>query len=85
MNSVRDSRALHGQIVVAIGGSAGIGLETARQARSAGADVIVTARDAQRLDRVANEPKTLSAIPFDATDFNRLKAFFDDLPSPVVR
>ena len=32
-----------GQTVVVIGGSAGIGLETARQARAEGADVILTA------------------------------------------
>jgi NAD(P)-dependent dehydrogenase (short-subunit alcohol dehydrogenase family) len=33
---------LLGQTVVVIGGSAGIGLETARRARAEGADVIVT-------------------------------------------
>jgi NAD(P)-dependent dehydrogenase (short-subunit alcohol dehydrogenase family) len=36
---------LTGQTVVVIGGSAGIGLETARLARAAGADVILTGRD----------------------------------------
>ena len=35
---------LVGQTVVLIGGSAGIGLETARRARSEGADVILTRR-----------------------------------------
>jgi NAD(P)-dependent dehydrogenase (short-subunit alcohol dehydrogenase family) len=34
---------LSGQTVVVIGGSAGIGLETARLARDRGADVIITA------------------------------------------
>jgi NAD(P)-dependent dehydrogenase (short-subunit alcohol dehydrogenase family) len=34
---------LRGQTVVVIGGSAGIGLETARRARAEGADVILTA------------------------------------------
>ena len=33
------------QTVVVIGGSAGIGLETARRARAEGADVILAARD----------------------------------------
>ena len=42
---------LLGQTVVVIGGSAGIGLETARCARGEGADVILTARDAEQ-DRV---------------------------------
>ena len=36
---------LAGQRVVVIGGSAGIGLETARRARSEGADVVLTGRD----------------------------------------
>jgi NAD(P)-dependent dehydrogenase (short-subunit alcohol dehydrogenase family) len=40
---------LAGQTVVVIGGSSGIGLETARSARAEGADVILTARDPDRL------------------------------------
>jgi NAD(P)-dependent dehydrogenase (short-subunit alcohol dehydrogenase family) len=47
--------ALLGQTVVVIGGTAGIGLETARRAREAGADVILTARDPDRLHRVGLE------------------------------
>jgi NAD(P)-dependent dehydrogenase (short-subunit alcohol dehydrogenase family) len=39
----RRAPALLGQTVVVIGGSAGIGLETARRAREEGADVILTA------------------------------------------
>jgi NAD(P)-dependent dehydrogenase (short-subunit alcohol dehydrogenase family) len=34
------------QTVVVIGGSAGIGLETARRARAVGAELILTARNA---------------------------------------
>ncbi len=40
----RHAPELLGQTVVVIGGSAGIGLETARRAREAGAEVILTAR-----------------------------------------
>ena len=40
---------LLGQTVLVIGGSAGIGLETARSARAEGANVILTARDRERL------------------------------------
>ena len=46
---------LPGQTVVVIGGSAGIGLETARRARAEGADVILTGRDPERLERAARE------------------------------
>jgi short-subunit dehydrogenase involved in D-alanine esterification of teichoic acids len=44
---------LVGQTVVVIGGSAGIGLETARRARAEGAEVILTGRDPVRLSQAA--------------------------------
>ena len=46
---------LSGQTVVVIGGSAGIGLETARLARERGAEVIITARSQDRLRQVGQE------------------------------
>ena len=76
---------LLGQIVVVIGGSAGIGLETARLARSEGADLILTARDPDRLQRAASELGARSTTAFDATDFERLKRFFDELPAQADR
>ena len=77
-----DEPELDGQTVVVIGGSAGIGLETARRAREAGADVILTARDPDRLQRVGDELGARIAA-FDATDFDRLGRFFDELPTPI--
>ncbi len=74
---------LLGQIVVVIGGSAGIGLETARRARVEGADVIVTARNPDRLERAALELGARSSTAFDATDFDRLDQFFEELPTPI--
>ena len=44
---------LLGQTVVVIGGSAGIGLETARRARAEGADVVLTGRNPERLEQAA--------------------------------
>jgi NAD(P)-dependent dehydrogenase (short-subunit alcohol dehydrogenase family) len=73
---------LAGQTVVVIGGSAGIGLETARLARAAGAEMILTARDPVRLRRVGDELGARTAA-FDATDFARLGRFFDELPGPI--
>ena len=73
---------LLGQTVVVIGGSAGIGLETARRARAEGADVILTGRDRERLERAATEVGARSVAAFDATDFERLGTFFDELPTP---
>ena len=74
--------ALLGQTVVVIGGSAGIGLETARRAREEGGKVILTARDPDRLHRVGVELGAGIAA-FDATDFKRLGSFFDELPTPI--
>ena len=74
---------LLGQTVVVIGGSAGIGLETARRARAEGADVILTARNPERLQRAARELGALSSAAFDATDFDRLEKFFDEFPTPI--
>jgi NAD(P)-dependent dehydrogenase (short-subunit alcohol dehydrogenase family) len=73
---------LLGQTVVVIGGSSGIGLETARRAREEGADVILTARDPDRLQRVGRELGASTAA-FDATDFKRLGRFFDELRTPI--
>jgi NAD(P)-dependent dehydrogenase (short-subunit alcohol dehydrogenase family) len=74
---------LAGQTVVVIGGSAGIGLATARRARAEGADVILVARDPERLRRVGEELRARSTVAFDATDFERLERFFAELPGPV--
>src|ERR1700694_3603835 len=75
-------QTLAGQTVVVLGGSSGIGLETARRAREEGADVILTARDPDRLHRVGLELGA-SIAAFDATDFERLGKFFDELPTPI--
>jgi NAD(P)-dependent dehydrogenase (short-subunit alcohol dehydrogenase family) len=64
----RREPALLGQTVVVIGGSAGIGLETARRARAEGADVILTGRDHERLQGAASELGAQSTAAFDAKD-----------------
>jgi NAD(P)-dependent dehydrogenase (short-subunit alcohol dehydrogenase family) len=74
---------LAGQTVVLIGGSAGIGLETARRARAEGADVILTARDPDRLEQAAQEVGAERTAAFDANDTTSLEAFFRDLPMAV--
>jgi NAD(P)-dependent dehydrogenase (short-subunit alcohol dehydrogenase family) len=78
----RRERDLLGQSVLVIGGSSGIGLETARLARAKGADVILTARDPDRLHRVGLELGA-SIAAFDATDFDRLERFFGALAAPI--
>jgi NAD(P)-dependent dehydrogenase (short-subunit alcohol dehydrogenase family) len=75
-------RQLLGQTVVVLGGSSGIGLETARRARDEGADVIVTARDPDRLQRIGLELGA-SIAAFDLSDAERLMRFFANLPCLV--
>jgi NAD(P)-dependent dehydrogenase (short-subunit alcohol dehydrogenase family) len=75
------SPALTGQTVVLVGGSAGIGLETARLARAEGAGVILTARDPERLRRAADEVGARDTAAFDAADPAALERFFGDLPA----
>ena len=80
---IRPEPGLLGQTVVVIGGSAGIGLETARRARAEGAKLILAARNPERLEHASRELGTLSTAAFDATNFDRLKTFFDQLPTPI--
>jgi NAD(P)-dependent dehydrogenase (short-subunit alcohol dehydrogenase family) len=74
---------LLGQTVVLIGGSAGIGFETARRARSEGAEVILTGRDRQHLEHAARRLGALGTAAFDASDSDALARFFDSLTTPV--
>jgi NAD(P)-dependent dehydrogenase (short-subunit alcohol dehydrogenase family) len=74
---------LQGQTVVVIGGSSGIGFETASQASAAGADLVLVARTKERLESVAQKLHARRTAAFDAADLERLKEFFNDLPSPV--
>jgi NAD(P)-dependent dehydrogenase (short-subunit alcohol dehydrogenase family) len=79
--ATRREPELLGQTVVVIGGSAGIGLETARRARSEGARVVLTGRNAERLQHAASEVDALSIAAFDAADPVALDRFFRDLPA----
>ena len=81
--AVRREPELLGQTVVVIGGSAGIGLETARRARAEGADVILTGRNPERLEQAALELGVQRTAAFDATDPAPVQAFFQDLPTPI--
>jgi NAD(P)-dependent dehydrogenase (short-subunit alcohol dehydrogenase family) len=81
--SARREPELAGQIVVVIGGSAGIGLETARRAQAEGAEVILTGRDPGRLGQAALELGAHRTAAFDATDPAALDRFFADLPGAI--
>jgi NAD(P)-dependent dehydrogenase (short-subunit alcohol dehydrogenase family) len=81
--SVRREPELLGQTVVVIGGSAGIGLETARRARAEGARLILTGRNPERLQLAASEVEAVSTAAFDANDPAALERFFDGLTGMI--
>jgi NADP-dependent 3-hydroxy acid dehydrogenase YdfG len=78
---IRREPELLGQTVVVIGGSAGIGLETARRARAEGANLILTGRNAERLRDAGRDVGALNTAAFDATDSASLERFFSELPA----
>jgi NAD(P)-dependent dehydrogenase (short-subunit alcohol dehydrogenase family) len=80
---IRREGELLGQTVVVIGGSSGIGLETARRARAEGAKLILTGRKPEPLQGAASELGALSTAAFDATDPAALNQFFQTLPATI--
>ena len=62
--------------VAVIGGSSGIGEQIAHQARSLGADVVITGRDPGRLAEAARRIDARRALPLDAHDDDAVDAFF---------
>lgn len=85
MASVRRDPQLLGQTVVVAGGSAGVGLETARRARAEGAAVVIAGRSDERLAQAALElgvehPLSMATMParcirsFVASDARRSMA-----------
>jgi NAD(P)-dependent dehydrogenase (short-subunit alcohol dehydrogenase family) len=83
VSTTQRSPQLLGQTVVVLGGSAGIGYETARLARAEGADVILTARNPEHLRKAAGKLGAVSTATFDATDSDALGQFLAGLPTPV--
>ncbi len=74
---------LAGQVVLVIGGSSGIGLETARQAGAAGARLFITGRNPERLAEAATEVGAESTATLDLGDSARLERVFAELPARI--
>jgi NAD(P)-dependent dehydrogenase (short-subunit alcohol dehydrogenase family) len=74
---------LRGQTVVVIGGSAGIGLETAKLARAEDADVILAGRNPERLEDAATALGAAGTATFDANDTAAIEDFFAHLERPI--
>ncbi|MFD1774615.1 SDR family oxidoreductase [Paenibacillus rhizophilus] len=69
---------LQNQKVVIIGGSSGIGLETAKQAIALGAEVIIASRSEDKLQKAKEQlgAKT-AAYTLDTTDEQQVQSFFE--------
>lgn len=69
---------LREQKIVIIGGSSGIGLETARQAIALGAEAIIAGRSEEKLRRALSQlGPNATAYPLDIADETQVQAFFD--------
>jgi NAD(P)-dependent dehydrogenase (short-subunit alcohol dehydrogenase family) len=71
---------LDGQTVLISGGTSGIGLATARQAKAAGASVIVLGSDAGRAERVATEYQLAGWRAADVANQQAVEAALADIP-----
>lgn len=68
-----------GETIWITGASSGIGEEMARQLAKAGNNVIATARDAGKLQRLCEDYPLIMAMPADVTDRQSLTALESDL------
>ena len=69
--------SLEGQKVFVIGGSSGIGLETARLARDAGAEVFIGSRSQEKLDAAAADiGNSVRTVQVDVLSDDSLQAAF---------
>jgi len=75
--------ALRGQTVVLIGGSAGIGRETASRALAEGAEVVLAGRNPERLRQAASELGATSTATVDANDSDALERLFAEVEAPI--
>jgi NAD(P)-dependent dehydrogenase (short-subunit alcohol dehydrogenase family) len=67
-----------GKVVVVSGGSSGLGLHAARRFREEGAEVVIAARNVERLESAAKEIDAV-AMACDATSFEALEKLADDV------
>lgn len=71
---------LTGQKVVIVGGSSGIGLETARRAAAEGAEIVIASRSRHKLEQakaaIGTGVKVTSHI-LDVTDEEQVRLFFE--------
>lgn len=76
------SSSLAHKVIVILGGSSGIGLATAHAARAQGAEVIITGRDAARLQQAQRAlGGEIRTAQFDAAHEYPTRDFFESIPN----
>ncbi|QWU13900.1 NAD(P)-dependent dehydrogenase, short-chain alcohol dehydrogenase family [Paenibacillus sophorae] len=71
---------LQNQKIVIIGGSSGIGLETAKQVIALGAEVIIASRSEEKLHKAKEQlGAKAAAYTLDTTDEQQVQAFFEKI------
>ena len=70
---------IKGKTILITGGTAGIGLEAAKQFLANGAKVIITGRDQSKLDQVKKVYPALVAIKSDVADENDSQSLFNQI------
>ncbi|OQP59997.1 short-chain dehydrogenase [Niastella vici] len=70
---------IQGKTILITGGTAGIGLEAAKQFLANGAKVIITGRDQSRLDKVKKLHPTLIAIKSDVANTDDAQRLFNQI------
>ncbi|MCW3018128.1 MAG: short-chain dehydrogenase/reductase [Solirubrobacterales bacterium] len=73
----RDLLDLDGRVAIVTGASSGLGERFARVLRAAGADVVIAARRAERLERLAEELDGVAACVCDVSSENDLEHLVD--------
>lgn len=68
------------QTVVVVGGGSGIGKAIARQAAEAGAEIVISSRDSEKLEAAVAELGSGTAIPVDMTKPDSVSAWAASLP-----
>lgn len=71
---------IRGRKIVIVGGSSGIGLAVTKLLSENGADLIVTGRNREKLEKIKSENQNVKDISaFDFTDENSVKKFFNSI------
>ena len=77
IKEIRKVMQLKGKTVLITGGTAGIGLEAAKQFLASGAKVIITGRNPPKLDEAKTRYPSLTAIRSDVANANDAQALFE--------